>query len=79
MQKLLACANRVIQALNWKDMALVKFCLCSIGVLIGLSIPAKKRKLPMIAAGVVFLATYIPLMFKIIPQFCHLWKESDEF
>jgi hypothetical protein len=42
--------------------AVLKFCLCSIGALIGLSVPGKHKKTAGGFAFGVFLATYIPLM-----------------
>lgn len=71
MKKLFSCANAYIRECDWKDLALIKLCLCSIGVIIGLCIPQKKRKVPLILAAVVFAATYIPLMAKFLPA---LWK-----
>lgn len=64
MKKLFACANQYVKESDWKDLALIKFCLCAIGVMIGLSIPREKRKYPFLVAGIVFVATYIPLMVK---------------
>ena len=45
-------------------MTLIKFCLFSIGVLIGVHVLDKDKKKVKAAAGVVFVATYIPLMVK---------------
>lgn len=49
---------------DWKDFALVKFCLCAIGILLGLCVPARQKKAAAKCAFVVFLVTYIPLMIK---------------
>lgn len=64
MKKLFDCADRYLQACTWKDLALLKFCLAAMGVLIGLQIPKKHRITASLVAGLVFLATYIPLMSK---------------
>lgn len=66
MNKLFKCADQYLEESDWKDLALVKLCLCAMGVMIGLSIPKEKRKYPLIAAALVFVATYIPLMVKFI-------------
>ena len=51
-----------IKQSNWKDWALLKFCLFSMGVIAG-SFTDKKYRLPVrITAFVVFIATYIKLM-----------------
>ena len=62
MKSLFSYADAYIKNCTWKDLALVKFCLCAIGVMIGLSVPKEKRKIPFL----VFLVTYFPLMGKFI-------------
>lgn len=66
MKELFTCADQYVQESDWKDLALLKFCLCSIGVMIGLCIPKEKKKVPLILAAAVFIITYIPLMIKFI-------------
>lgn len=66
MQKLLDYSNRYIKKTTWKDFALIKLCLCSMGILIGLSVPKKATKPVAVTAGMTFIATYIPLMMKVI-------------
>lgn len=72
MNRLFECANQYVEESDWKDMALLKFCLCAMGVMIGLSIPKQKKKWPFLIAAAVFLATYIPLMIK----FVHIVKRK---
>ena len=62
MKRLFDCADNYIYARDWKMLAGVKFCLCSIGVLLGLAVPGKHKKTATGFAIGVFLATYIPLM-----------------
>lgn len=66
MNKLFECANQYVEQCDWKDLAMLKGCLCAIGVLIGISVPREKRKPFLIVAGIVFIATYIPLMTKFV-------------
>ena len=66
MKCLFSCANQYVKESDWKDFALVKLCLCAIGVMIGLAIPKKKKKMPLLIAAIVFIATYIPLMTKVL-------------
>lgn len=66
MKKLFKCADRFVESSDWKDLAMLKFCLCAVGVLIGMSIPKERRKLPIVIASLVFLSTYIPLMGKFV-------------
>ncbi len=64
MKKLFESADRYLANSDWKDLTLIKFCLFSIGVLIGVHVLDKDKKKVKAAAGVVFVATYIPLMAK---------------
>lgn len=66
MKCLFSCANQYVKESDWKDFALVKLCLCAIGVMIGLAVPIKKKKMPLLIAAIVFIATYIPLMTKFL-------------
>lgn len=62
--KLFTYADRYLKQSSWKDMALLKFCLCAMGVLIGLAVPRSRRRQFAFGALVVFLTTYVPLMSK---------------
>lgn len=64
MNKLFDSADQYLKHSSWKDLALVKFCLFAVGLLAGMEIPHKSRKSVRIAASVVFVLTYIPLMTK---------------
>ncbi len=62
MKQLFDCADHYIRARDWKMLSGLKFCLCAIGVLLGLLVPGKHKKAAAAGAFGVFLATYIPLM-----------------
>ena len=66
MNKCLEAARRYIKNMGICDMAALKCCLCSIGIIIGLFIPKKGKKPVLISAIAVFTATYIPLMVKLV-------------
>ena len=66
MKQLLELGNRYAVRSSWKDFALTKLCLCSIGVMIGANIPKKNKRFAMATAGGVFAVTYIPLMRKVL-------------
>lgn len=38
MNKLFEAANQYVKESDWKDLALVKLCLCAMGVIIGINI-----------------------------------------
>ena len=62
MKRIFDCADHYVQSRDWKLVSILKFCLCSMGVLLGLAIPGKHKKAAGRFASCVFLATYIPLM-----------------
>lgn len=62
--KLFKLANRYIQESDWRTLAALKLCLLSIGLIVGMLLPASCRTAVLIVSGVVFVATYIPLMAK---------------
>ena len=62
MKKLFACADAYLASRDWKMVAALKLCLLSLGLLLGLCVPARHKKKAAIAGGVVFALTYIPLM-----------------
>ncbi len=77
MNKLLTCANQYLAARDWKMAAALKFCLGSLGLLLGMQIPQKYKKTASAAGWVVFLATYIPLMTDFL-CFCLDFFRSSE-
>ena len=46
---------------DWMDLARIKLCLCAVGILLGAA-HSQHRKAAALGAGVVFAATYLPLM-----------------
>lgn len=64
MKFLFRSADTYLQQSDWRDLALVKFCLFSMGVIAGTTLPPKAKKPAIITAAAVFVATYIPLMVK---------------
>lgn len=70
--KLFDIANQYCRESNWKTIACIKFCLFSMGVIVGMLLP-QSMKTPIIAVfGIIFIATYIPLMYK----FYKIWKNT---
>ncbi len=66
MNKLFGYANRYLEKSDWRDIAMLKFCLFSMGILAGIRISEKNRKQAGCVAAAVFLVTYVPLMAKFI-------------
>lgn len=66
MNKLICCANQYIQESDWKCISLLKLCLLSLGICIGLRIPSGKKKTLFKAAAIAFLVSCIPLTSRFI-------------
>jgi hypothetical protein len=66
MRELLNYANGYIRKMNVSDIAMLKACLCSLGLLAGLAIPKKHKKKAAGIAATTFAFTYAPLMTKLL-------------
>ena len=78
MKKLLELGNRYAENSDWKDFALTKFCLCAMGILIGLKIPTNKKKTTAVISGGVFGITYVVLMSKVFKIIKEMANDSTE-
>lgn len=76
MKKLFSAADRYLQSSDWRDVAVLKLCLCALGVLMGLTIPTEKKKSAARAAALVFVVTYVPLLAKFFSVLCG--KEAEK-
>lgn len=65
MKRLFYYGDLFMSKSDWRDMALVKFCLFSMGLLVGTQIPRKNHKPVICCAFLIFICTYIPLMAKL--------------
>lgn len=64
MKRIFASADAFIRESDWKDLAILKFCLLSLGLLAGMQVSQRCKRGVRIAALAVFAVTYIPLMAK---------------
>lgn len=62
MNKLVAAGKLYLKKMDLFDVALLKLCVGSLGVLVGLAAARKHRKGAGMAAGLIFCLTYVPLM-----------------
>lgn len=67
--KLFDAANQYCKESDWKTLAMIKFCLCSMGVIIGVLLPQSVKTEALTIAAVVFVITYVPLMIKLFKVF----------
>ena len=72
--KLFQVADRYCKESSWKILALLKICLFSIGVMVGMLVPKEKKKAVFGIGAVAFLATYIPLMEKLF----RTWQTEEQ-
>ena len=72
--KLFQVADRYCKESSWKTLALLKICLFSIGVMIGMQIPSGKKKTAFWIGAAAFLVTYLPLMGK----FFRTWQAEKQ-
>lgn len=66
MKKLIAAGNLYLKKMDLTDVALLKLCLGSLGVLIGLGCAKRHKKGAGFLAGFLFILTYVPLMGKFL-------------
>ena len=78
MKRLFSAADAYIAKMNWKDLALVKLCLCAAGVMLGLAAPKRVRKWAALGAVVVFVATYLPIMLKFLHHLIAWGREETD-
>ena len=76
MKRIFASANEFVRESDWKDLAVLKFCLLSLGLLAGMQIAERCKKGVRIAASIVFTLTYIPLMVKYLRILIGKGKEA---
>lgn len=72
--KLFEVANQYCKESTWKTLALIKFCLFSMGIIVGVFLPDSLKTMILVVFGIVFLITYIPLMRKLYL----LWKTNNQ-
>lgn len=76
MKRLFASADEFLRESDWRDLAVIKFCLFSMGLLAGLQVRERSKKGVRAAAFAVFLLTYIPLMVKFFRIFTENRQET---
>ena len=78
MKLLFRAADRYIEESDWKALAVLKFCLMSLGVLLGCKVPERRKAPVVLGAGAAFFVTYIPLMAKLFRTFAKVLDEAKE-
>ncbi len=76
MKMFLELGDNFAKNSNWKDFALTKICLFSMGIAVGTHVPQKQKKVVFGLSVLGFLSTYIILMAKLVR--IALGKETEE-
>ena len=66
MKYLFDLGNRYAEQSSWKDFALVKLCLFSMGLALGTQVRKEHKKAVLAATAAGFAVSYVPLMMKLL-------------
>lgn len=78
IEKLTNTGKVYLTEMDLEDMAMLKLCLTSLGVLMGLGIPLKLKKPATLMAGFLFAGTYVPLMYRLWSIVSRKQSREDE-
>lgn len=73
MKKLIIYANSFLRQADWKDLAMIKCCLCAVGIILGVLLSKKHKAFAWVVSLIVFFVTWVPLMKK----FFHVVMTTD--
>ena len=76
MKKLIRCVNQNIWESDWRTIGLLKFCLLSLGICVGMAVPEEKKKTVLSAAFLSFVISYIPLTARVIRI---IWSDEGDW
>ena len=66
MKNLYDTANRQLRSSDWKNIAALKTCALALGIFTGILIPSKYKKAAAVRCFFIFIASYLPLMLKLV-------------
>lgn len=66
VKRWLAAGRLMVRDMDLEDVAALKLCLLSLGVLLGLAAPRRKKPAFALFSTLVFIGTYFPLMVKFL-------------
>lgn len=78
MHRLLKAGDNYLKKMDLEDMAALKFCLLSLGTLLGLGVSHRNKKPVGLLAGMLFLGTYVPLMSDFVMEYQNTREEEPE-
>ena len=75
IEQVMDTANTYIKDSDWTDLALIKFCMLAIGVIIGATVCGKKKVPVIVISSIVFVVTLIPILIRFLPILSENAKE----
>lgn len=69
MNKMIKCANSFIKKCDWTDIAMLKCCLLSLGMMLGMAVARKKKKMLYVLSFFTFVITCAPLVSKFMDHY----------
>ena len=66
LKQWMAAGRLMVRDLELEDVAALKLCLLSLGLLLGLAVPRRKKPGLALFSTLVFVGTYLPLMGKFL-------------
>ena len=77
VKKWMAAGRRMVRELDLDDVAAWKLCLLSLGTLLGLAVPRKKKPAFALFSTLIFIGTYFPLMVKFLGALLRTDRTED--
>lgn len=78
MRRLFTFADRYYRQRDWKMLIPLKLCLLAAGCLLGLTVKKERKRPVAVAALVMFVSTYIPLMVDVLTSLPALWPRCEK-
>jgi len=75
-ERCMSVTDAYMKASTWRDLALIKLCVFSVGVLLGFCVPKKHKVVYSIIGALVIGVTLTPIMMKFVPM---LMDEYEDF
>ena len=75
-ERCIAATDAYMKESTWKDLGLIKLCVFSVGVLMGLTVPKNHKTVYSIIGALVIGVTLTPIMMKFIPM---ILEEFEDF
>ncbi|MCF8018720.1 Permease of phosphate ABC transporter [Petrocella atlantisensis] len=76
LEKCMSVTDTYMKESTWKDLALIKLCVFTVGMLMGFCVPKKHKTVYSIIGALIIGVTLTPIMMKFVPM---LMDEFEDF